>query len=183
VSWRRRPSGFTLIEMLVLIVIMTVLSTAIVPAFSRLRDRAAFETHVGRVTSFLMQARAQALELGTDVEVRFDPQTETFSARADTAVRAEDMPTALANAPDAATLVYDQTLALPEDYRILDVQVFGPDALAGSLTSGRETIVYFREDGTCDGLRFMVLRENRNAVVVTLWPATASVDVEPATSR
>jgi type II secretory pathway pseudopilin PulG len=169
--------------MLVLIVIMAVLSTVVVPAFSRLRDRAVFETHVGRVTSFLTQARAQAIELGTEVEVRFDPQTETFSARADSAVAGEDLPTALANIPDAATTVYDQTLALPEDYRILEVEVFGPDALAGELASGRETVLYFREDGTCDGLRFTVLRENRYAVVVTLWPATASVDVEPAANR
>lgn len=175
---RRHASGFTLIEMLVLIIIMAVLSTVVVPAYSRLHDRAVFDSRIAHVTGFLMQARAQAIELGTEVEVRFDPQTESFTARADTVITGEDMPTALTNVTDAVAVSYDRDFSLPADYRIVDVQVFGPDLVSSGLT-GAETTIHFREDGTCDGIRFTVVRETGHGAVITLWPATASVDVEP----
>ncbi len=169
----------TLIEMIVLIIVMALLSSVAVPAFSRLRDRAAFEAKVAQVMSFFTQTRAQAIELGMQVEVRFDPQSESFTARGDTTMTGQDLPTDIAATSETATVLYERSLALPSDYRIEDLQVFGPEAVAGTMASRTETVLYFHEDGTCDGLRFTLVRDTGHAAVITLWPTTGAVDVEP----
>lgn len=171
--------GFTLIEMIVLIIIMAVLSATAVPAYSRLRDRAVFQVRVNQLVSFLANARAQAIDLKTRVEMRFDPQTDTFTVRGESAFDSADMPTDLAESAESATVLYERSLTLPDDYRIVDYTVFGPEAVFGNLASSQETVTYFREDGTCDGVRFMLVRNTGDAAVVTLWPTTGTVDVEP----
>lgn len=175
----RRRRGFTLIEMIVLIIIMAVLSATAVPAYSRLRDRAVFQVRVGQIVSLLTQARAQAIDLRTQVEMRFDPQTDTFTVRGESAFDAADLPTDLAETSETATVLYERSLTLPEEYRVVDYTVFGPEAIYGSLASGQESVSYFREDGTCDGVRFTLVRDTGDAAVITVWPATGAVDVEP----
>lgn len=170
--------GFTLVEMVVLIIIMAVLSAAAVPAYSRLRDRAVFQTRVGAVVTFLQQARAHAIELKAPVEVRFDPQTDTFTAQGSTVVDAADIPTDMAQTSEGAAVMYQRSLTLPAECRITEIRAFGPEISFSNALSRQETVLFFREDGTCDGLRFTIVQDTGHTAVVTLWPTTGTIDVE-----
>jgi len=174
----RGAKGFTLIEMVVLIIIMAVMSSVVVPAYSRLKDRAAFQTRIAAVVGFLSEARSRAIELGTPIQVRYDPQSDTFTAQGETTFEAADLPTDVSSTTEAAAVAYQRTLTLPEDCRILDLTAFGPEIVYSNVLSQQETVIYFREDGSCDGLRFTLLRETGDAVTITLWPATGTIDVE-----
>lgn len=180
---RRVSAGFTLIEMLVLIIIMAILSTVVVPAYSRLRDRADFETQLSKVQGFFAEARARAIELGADVEVRYDTQSETFVASAPATLSTNDVPTAIAEEPDTLPVAYQATLALPRDYRIMDVDIFGPEVGMHARDNRADSVLYFHEDGTSDGMRCTVSRDTGAAATVTIWPSTATVDIEPISTR
>ncbi|NLH99793.1 MAG: hypothetical protein GX446_09935 [Chthonomonadales bacterium] len=176
----RRSAGFTLIEMLVLIIIMVVLSTAVVPVFSRLRDRSAFDAYMGDVVGFFAQMRALAVEQGGAVEVRYDAQSDSFSARAESGDLSGDMPTDAADSAETAPTVFERTFTLPEDFAISDVQVFGPDAYLTGAAAPSEVLIRFYEDGTSDGIRFTVERKTGQMAIVTVWPSTGLAEVESA---
>jgi prepilin-type N-terminal cleavage/methylation domain-containing protein len=179
-----RPNkGFTLVEMVVIIIIMAVMSGVAVPAYSRFQERVEFDGRVGQITGFLSQARAQAIDLGMQIEVQFDPQTETFVASGTATVVGGDIPTDLSSTTETTAVEYYRELSIPTDYRIADMQVFGPEALTTSTSARGAVVIYFREDGTCDGLRFTLIRDaTHDAATITLWPTTGAVDVEPAES-
>ncbi len=163
--------------MVVLIIIMAVMSSVIVPAFSRLRDRASFDTRIGQIIAFLSEARARAMELGTDVELRYDEQSASFTAYGQTVLSSADMPTELAETSETAVAAYQRTFVIPSDFRVGDVTAFGPELNTGVL-SGPQVVVRFHPDGTCDGLRFTIVRETGEAAVLTMWPTTGAIDVE-----
>lgn len=170
--------GFTLIEMLVLIIIIVVLSTAVVPVFSRLRDRSAFDAYMGDLVGFFAQMRAIAVEQGGAVEVRFDAQSDTFYATAESGDISGDMPTDTAESEAAAPAVFERSFALPQDFAIRDVQLFGPEAYVTGSGTGGEVVMRFNEDGTSDGLRFVVDRANGQSATITVWPSTALAEIE-----
>ncbi len=179
----QRPAaarGFTLIEMLVLIIIMVVLSTAVVPVYSRLRDRSAFDAYMGDLTGFFSQMRAVAVEEGCDVRVTYDPQSDTFSAVAETGDISGDVPTSFAAAGEGAPTVFERVFSLPADFAISDLEVFGPEVYLNASGAAGASVIVFREDGTCDGLRFTVVRDTGASATVTLWPSTGLVEVESA---
>lgn len=176
----RDRRGFTLIEMLVLIIIMVVLSTAVVPVYSRLRDRSAFDAYMGDLAGFFAQMRAIAVEEGCDVRVTFDPQSDTFSAVAETGDITGDMPTSLADLGEGAPAVFERVFSLPDDFAISDLQVFGPEVYLNATTTGGEIAITFREDGTSDGLRFTVARATGASAAITVWPSTGLAEVESA---
>lgn len=172
--------GFTLIEMLVLIIIIVVLSMVVVPAYSRLRDQAAFDAYIGDLTGYLSQMRAIAVEQGCDVELTFDIQSHSFHARAETGDMSGDMPTAMADMAESAPASVERSFSLPDDFAIRDFEVFGPDAYLTTAVAGRETVVTFHEDGTSDGMRFTIDRDTGASATITLWPSTALAEVESA---
>jgi Tfp pilus assembly protein FimT len=167
-----------LIEMLVLIIIMVVLSTVVVPAYSRLREQAAFDAYMGDLTGFLAQMRAIAVEQGCDVELTFDLQSDTFTARAETGDQSGDMPTAMTGTSEASPVLVERSFVLPDEFAVRDFQVFGPDLYATATVAGRETVVMFHEDGTSDGMRFTVDRDTGQTATITLWPTTGLAEVE-----
>src|SRR4051794_29344581 len=68
----RRRAGFTLIEMVVMIMIIAILSSVAVPAYHRFRARTQFEATVQKTVSLLAWARAAAIESNADAVVRYD---------------------------------------------------------------------------------------------------------------
>src|SRR5687767_13530923 len=94
----RRPSsvirhGFTLIELVVVIIIMAVLSAVAVPSYTKLRDRSKFDGSVQDVITLYRWARDAAVESGLETTVRFDPSTATFVGIAEQPHILSDMPT------------------------------------------------------------------------------------------
>jgi type IV fimbrial biogenesis protein FimT len=66
----RGAQGFTLVELLVVIVISTVLMTLAVPSFRTLSQSQAVRTASFDTTTMLMLARSEALKRNTDVTVQ-----------------------------------------------------------------------------------------------------------------
>jgi prepilin-type N-terminal cleavage/methylation domain-containing protein len=73
-------SAFTLIEMLIVIAIIAVLSALTLPALQGLLGTSGVRGGVNTVLATLDQARAAAIENGTDVYVGFPPSTFTDPA-------------------------------------------------------------------------------------------------------
>src|SRR2546429_7115710 len=70
--------AFTLIEMIVLIIIIAVVSSVAVPAYSRFNATAKFQSVVRETMAMLDSARLTAIQSGADVTVQFDAQSATF---------------------------------------------------------------------------------------------------------
>jgi prepilin-type N-terminal cleavage/methylation domain-containing protein len=175
---RLRQRAFTLIEMLVLIIIMAVLSSVVVPAYSRLRDQSAFDAHIGDLVGFLAQMRSLAVEQGCDVELTFDAQSESFRARAETGDLSGDLPTVMAGTLEATPTALERTFTFPEDFAVADFQVFGPEVYLNAAASAQQATIRFHEDGTSDGMRFVVQRATGQSATITVWPSTGLAEVE-----
>lgn len=66
-------SGYTLIELVVLLVLTALLSSLAVPSFSRVISSFRTRGALARLASDLYLARAMALESGQTITLRFDP--------------------------------------------------------------------------------------------------------------
>ena len=126
---RRASAGFTLIEMLVVIIIMAVMAGMVIPAHARFLAKERFDQAVEQTLSMLASARQQALNTGEDVQVTPDLQngawvvqpdtssttaqdTDTTPDQTDEPVAMSDEDAAEASAPDT------KTVQLPEDVTV-----------------------------------------------------------------
>lgn len=77
----RGRRGFTLVELLVVIAIIVVISTFLLPAFTRIIESSNFSAAVNSVSAALGNARARAISTGrpTGVAFLFDIETERYS--------------------------------------------------------------------------------------------------------
>ncbi|WP_171966504.1 GspH/FimT family pseudopilin [Mariprofundus micogutta] len=77
---RRKEFGFTLIELMIVIVIIGILTGVAVPAFSDWRQKQAVRSASLSLLSHLKQARVQALAENRSVSVSFTSSSYTFDA-------------------------------------------------------------------------------------------------------
>lgn len=69
---RRSLTGFTLLELLIVIVISGILVSMIIPGFSHKYQWIKFENYCYKVVGFLKKAQNKALQIGKTVEVVID---------------------------------------------------------------------------------------------------------------
>jgi len=179
VTFRSHRDGFTLIEMLVLIIIMAVLSSVAVPAYSRFRAATAFDVRVGELVGFLSSARALAIETGSDVRVTFDAQSDTFQMEARSGEAVDDRPTAMTDVAENGPAPARMTFAFDGTFAVANFEVFGPELATDPKASESQTTVVFHDDGTSDGVRFDIFHVMGRAVTVTVWAGTALPEVTP----
>lgn len=67
--------GFTLIQLLIALVVMSALTAVAVPRFASVRDRLAAERAARDLVTFYRQARYAAISRGTMVRTEFTPDT------------------------------------------------------------------------------------------------------------
>lgn len=75
--WRRSARGFSLAEVLVVLVILSVISTTALLSYANFREGAAADSSARIVQRTLIQARSNAIQLGLPHEVVFDLDNQT----------------------------------------------------------------------------------------------------------
>ena len=182
--------GFTLIEMVVVIIIVAVMTSVIVPAYARFYARANFDGQVRQVQDVFGYAREQALQRDTTVTLNFNPQSESFDVTLLPPTPPNDQPTVYSNAnADTSTLSLSHTVQLSSTVGIVGFtatdtsQGIVPGSSAGNGNGGRgATTVSFRSDGTSDGAELTVVSaENNYSAHLTLHPGNARLTLDDDT--
>jgi type II secretory pathway pseudopilin PulG len=182
-----RTRGFTLIEVIVMIIIIMVLSSVAVPTYARFRQRVQFQQSVQSVVALLASARDTALRSGQDVDVRLDAQTETFTVDVPAPEDIGDLPAALQENQPSAALAAPAPYAMDPETAIVDVVRYGAQSTAAVPTDARAaaTLVQFHEDGSADGARFTLasMRGYQATVEVLSTSGQAAVSDDSTTGQ
>jgi prepilin-type N-terminal cleavage/methylation domain-containing protein len=168
---RQRRGGFTLIEMIVLIMIMAILSGIAVPAYSRFHARMQFDKNVQDVITLLSWARDTAQQLGGECVVELDRQTNIFVATPEQPAQITDQPADMVQTDQAAQQLYPRQVMLPETITVAEFVQFGTQS---DYNSGGQSRLRFHADGTCDGVGLTLAGINGH---------TATIEVSPMTGR
>ena len=151
--------GFTLIEILIVIVIIAVMSAVVVPAFANLWERSRFDSECANARALFAWARQQAVERDTTVSIHFDAASQTFTASLTPTPSPTDQPSVLANQTlEDNGLAVTRSFQLNSDFKILGVHVeSGLSGNAGESSVGAPTDILFRGDGTVNSAEFVIL--------------------------
>ncbi len=151
--------GFTLIEMIVLVIIIAVISSAIIPSYSRYRDRARFDQNVQHILELLSWARETAIQTNANSVVRFDHQSQMFTVVVEQPDSSgnTDQPAALQESQEAAQqAIQPRAISLGEDMNVIPLQ---SGSNSGSMSAGpgvNGQDLVFRDDGTSSGMQYAV---------------------------
>ncbi len=174
-SVKYRLRGFTFVEMTVLIIIIAVLSSMVVPAYTRFLARAEFDKTVQQVLGFLSAARGAAISSGSDCTVAYDPGQGAFIASGGIAVRDTDVPVAIEEKGTSLAGVAVEPLFLNPDVAEADLQAGGGQGGAGSTRNDLPRIV-FHEDGSSNGAQITIAAASGYGVRMLVIPATGRVE-------
>src|ERR1041385_4781425 len=92
--------AFTLIELLVVIIILAVMTSVIVPAYSQFADKARFDATAVDIQDAFAHARERAVANDTVVTLSYDPQSETFVVTSTPPPPPTDQPTTMLIGPN-----------------------------------------------------------------------------------
>lgn len=85
-SARRPPRGFTLVELLIVLVLMAIALSVVAPAFGAIADRARTRGALNQLTGDLFYARMLAVRAGRQAVLRFEPDPACAPRRGGKAV-------------------------------------------------------------------------------------------------
>lgn len=156
----RRTKGFTIIEILVVILIIALVTSVAVPAYGRFHERALFQSFTMDVQDAFAYAREQAIARDTTCKVVFDTQahqiTTVVTPETQHASPQQNQP-GLQGAPDPDS----QRDPVPPP-RILHMPEFVVVQAAG------KSSVQYNPDGTCEGAAVAIQAGAYHAQLVVL---------------
>lgn len=166
--------GFTLIEMVVLVVIMAVLSSIAVPTYNHFKARMEFTAAVQGVVQLFAYARDTAIHNDADCSVRYDAQSGAFVVTVEQPPVLNDLPTALADTADASQpLPEPRTMALGDNVQAGNFAVQSVDDPTGTINqTGAAPTIVFRPDGTSDAAQFTLASVDGFVTQLQLVPTT-----------
>lgn len=174
----RRTHAFTIVELITIIVIMMVVASITVPAWSRFHDRVVFERAVARVAAEVNAARESALREGADAFVRYDPQGNAIVVTTSGDVEDTDAPVALQERGEVRRPAGERTTGLLDDVAIAEFTSYaGLDGTPPSASAGQDTI-RFHDDGSSDGGEIVVVSATGRVARIAVLPSTGRVIVE-----
>jgi type II secretion system protein H len=171
---RPRANGFTLIEMLVVIVIVAVLTSISVPRYNDFVLRARFREAVQRVISIFAEARNRAVQSGSECTVRYDPQAGMFIVESDAPRSGGDHPVALEEAPEMTAVGGAQPFELAENVTISDFRISGSESMS---ERNRRLQIRFYDDGRADGALIELTSEEGDRASIEIAPLTGRATV------
>jgi len=171
----RRRSGFTLIELMIVIAIMAIVMTMGLPAIYRIWHKEALVNTVKEITDVLDNARSLAILKGNVTEVVFHARDGTYELAAGeggTSVsRGEDLPADFSATPRASS---GRSGQFPEEIAVAQLKVNGVSCMDFEVARVR-----FYPNGTCDELRLILLRPTTgDSRGIFLEVTTGLVDTE-----
>ena len=163
--------GFTLIEVLVVIIIIAVMGAVVTPRYARYLEKVRFEGQVREVVDLFAFAREKAVDTDSVVTLSFDQQLSTFRVKGNAPPPSSDLPEALnsstQNSPERGTQI-DAGLQLSELYQVANFQI-GNTAQRGEGDHGNgSSEIHFRGDGTVEGAQVVVTSTTGDSVTLEL---------------
>lgn len=143
----RRRGGFSLLELMVVLFILSLLTALVAPSFSRTLLSARLRTSAAEVRATLARARSLAAADGRARAAVFDLEEGKFGLDNDTVLR-----------------------GFPEPIRLGGVRLAGEEAL------GPKARVWFFEDGTAEEAEIFVDSGDGGGIRVRVDPLTGTVE-------
>jgi Tfp pilus assembly protein FimT len=173
----RRRQAFTLIEMVVLIIIIAIISSVVVPSYTRFYARAKFQRTTEGVVGTLAWARNAAIENSSDCVVRFDAQSGTIAVTAEMPNISTDVPTAIQESPETSGATEPRLFKLGEDVIVRDFTVgdTSNSNVLGANSQSRE--LRFYEDGSSNGGQMILQSADGYLARIVISPSTGKVQV------
>lgn len=151
--------GFTLIEMLVLIIIMAIVTSLLIPRFEGAWQHTQFRWEKESLISFFADARRTATSYGGDVVVIYDPEQNMLEATLDPSSLPTDLPAAMLSQNQPVQI--PRTLNLGDSFQITNwntipgIYSTGSTTGNGALASSNNPYqIIFHADGSSDDLGF-----------------------------
>lgn len=174
---RARRSGFTLIEIMVVVGIGAVLLSLAVPAFVTRYSQQSMQRAVSDITQLLWRARADAILQGnpTMVEIRPGERTFTVSTLASRKVSADGEAEGVraSERTDGAAKDDERRKTLDPAIQIELLGIEGEDWAQEEVATIR-----FFPNGTCDELSLVLINPNQERRNIWLEVVTGLADVE-----
>ena len=178
--------GFTLIEMVVVIIIVAVVSAILVPAYSHFYAKARFDGNVRDVLDVFAYAREQAIEKDAPATLTFDPQSESFSVSVTPLPPPVDQPSTFPDVRADNNMLSQTHVARLEPF--MGVVGFnatdtsqgstGSTGSNGMAANRSASSVHFRPDGTSDGAEMtLVGADSGYSAHLLLSPGTGRMQI------
>ncbi len=180
---RAQVQGFTLIELVVIIVIIATVASIVVPSYSHFWERTRFQGVVRDITELFADARERAVNKDTTVSVHFDTQMQTFVLETNPLQPQKELPVAFTSGEDT-TLQDKATPGSKRGYQLREGTVITAFSLgnSGAVTSSAGNLtaesLHFHSDGTNEGARVSIINENGYAATIKVFPTTGQIITE-----
>ena len=176
---RHKKHGFTLIELIVIIVIMGAMASVAVPTYSRYWERTRFMGVVRDIADLMGDARERAISKDTMVAVHFDSRMQTFVMEVTPPSPPSDLPQAFTQGEEGGLAQKYGTGGMrgyqPREGTV--IREFSLGSGGGSNTVSEESL-HFRGDGTCEGARLVILNEKGFAATIQILPTTGQITIQ-----
>lgn len=183
--------GFTLIEILIVIVIISVMAGVVIPAYLRYLDHVHFSQKTHEVQDLFAYAREQAVALDAMVTLHFDPQSETFEVQVPPPLPLIDLPVA-ASTPDqpdatsAQAAPIPRTVQLNQDQKVQQYTVTPASQnqnVSQTTNASGQNDLHFLSDGTVEALDMVLSQADGIQAHLMLAPATGRLSLDRAPTQ
>ncbi len=171
----KRDRGFTLIEIMVVIVIIAVTASILVPAYGKIYAKQKFNSDVAAVENIVTWAHLTAVAQDEDVTLSVNSQQGVLTAEGPPPIPSADEPQAFQQSavPSVNSGQPLQHLVLIHETTRVRLQANAGPIAAGGGGVGQQIV--FHGDGTCDGGDLAMMDVSGNEVLLHIDAATSQV--------
>lgn len=176
----RLKQGFTLIEMVVIILLLAVTAGIVVPSYTRFWNHTRFMGTVNDVADLVADARERAISKDTTSTITYFSGMRTFKLEVAPPAQNADIPKAMQTPEQGDPLSTGgvRGYQLREDALVQDFSVGGGGGAPSALGGNQGQALHFREDGSNDGARIALVNDKGYAAVIRVMPATGQVVID-----
>jgi len=174
----KAAAGFTLTELIVVLVVITLIAGLVAPTFIHQLEYARLTSGCRQIVSYMRYARSQAILRGVPYRLNMDDRGQRYWITVYDEEETEDL--AEPFRPDSSNLGARDSL--PEGVTIEELligdELAGPGAeLEAPVSAEGYPVIEFRPDGTCDGARMLLKNNNEERLAIFLDAATGRAEI------